>query len=143
MKKLFLITAVLFSTLSLAQDLEWDSSKSFDVVFDIDSASTADGEDWQMAISGQAGPYGMAYGSITFSNFSTDETQGEYFGYFFTQVQDKLFRGTTNGVWKKEDGKFKSIAMDNDKVGGMINLVTGSWDLVNRKVNFSVSPVKD
>ena len=102
MKKLFLITAVLFSTLSLAQDLEWDSSKSFDVVFDIDSASTADGEDWQMAISGQAGPYGMAYGSITFSNFSTDETQGEYFGYFFTQVQDKLFRGTTNGVWKKK-----------------------------------------
>ncbi|NCF41540.1 MAG: hypothetical protein GWP32_01335 [Bacteroidetes bacterium] len=143
MKQLFLITAVLFSTLSLAQDLEWDSSKSFDVVFDIDSASTADGEDWQMAISGQAGPYGMAYGSITFSNFSTDETQGEYFGYFFTQVQDKLFRGTTNGVWKKEDGKFKSIAMDNDKVGGLINLVTGSWDLVNRKVNFSVSPVKE
>ncbi|MDA9761144.1 hypothetical protein N9C10_00650 [Flavobacteriaceae bacterium] len=143
MKKLFLITAVLFSTLSLAQDLEWDSSKSFDVVFDIDSASTADGEDWQIAISGQAGPYGMAYGSITFSNFSTDETQGEYFGYFFTQVQDKLFRGTTNGVWKKEDGKFKSIAMDNDKVGGLINLVTGSWDLVNRKVNFSVSPVKE
>lgn len=143
MKKLFLITAVLFSTLSLAQDLEWDSSKSFDVVFDIDSASTADGEDWQMAISGQAGPYGMAYGSITFSNFSTDETQGEYFGYFFTQVQDKLFRGTTNGVWKKEGGKFKSIAMDNDKVGGLINLVTGSWDLVNRKVNFSVSPVKE
>jgi len=143
MKKLFLITVVLFSTLSLAQDLEWDSSKSFDVVFDIDSASTADGEDWQMAISGQAGPYGMAYGSITFSNFSTDETQGEYFGYFFTQVQDKLFRGTTNGVWKKEDGKFKSIAMDNDKVGGLINLVTGSWDLVNRKVNFSVSPVKE
>ncbi|CAI8162587.1 MAG: Uncharacterised protein [Formosa sp. Hel3_A1_48] len=143
MKKLFLITAVFFSTLSLAQDLEWDSSKSFDVVFDIDSASTADGEDWQMAISGQAGPYGMAYGSITFSNFSTDETQGEYFGYFFTQVQDKLFRGTTNGVWKKEDGKFKSIAMDNDKVGGLINLVTGSWDLVNRKVNFSVSPVKE
>jgi len=143
MKKLFLITAVLFSTLSLAQDLEWDSSKSFDVVFDIDSASTADGEDWQIAISGQAGPYGMAYGSITFSNFSSDETQGEYFGYFFTQVQDKLFRGTTNGVWKKEDGKFKSIAMDNDKVGGLINLVTGSWDLVNRKVNFSVSPVKE
>ena len=143
MKKLFLITAVFFSTLSLAQDLEWDSSKSFDVVFDIDSASTADGEDWQLAISGQAGPYGMAYGSITFSNFSTDETQVEYFGYFFTQVQDKLFRGTTNGVWKKEDGKFKSIAMDNDKVGGLINLVTGSWDLVNRKVNFSVSPVKE
>ena len=116
MKKLFLITAVLFSTLSLAQDLEWDSSKSFDVVFDIDSASTVDGEDWQMAISGQAGHYGMAYGSITFSNFSTDETQGEYFGYFFTQVQDKLFRGTTNGVWKKEDGKFKSIAMDNKRL---------------------------
>ena len=44
---------------------------------------------------------------------------------------------------KKLDDKFKTIALDNDKVGGVLNLVTGSWDLVNRKVNFSVSPVKD
>jgi hypothetical protein len=143
MKKLFTLAFSLFFLFSYSQELEWDTSKSFDVVFDIDSASSTDGVDWVMAISGQAGPYGMAYGSITFSNFSSDETQGEYFGCFFTQVQDKLFRGTTNGLWKKADNKYKTIALDNDKVGGIINLVTGSWDLVNRKVNFSVSPLKE
>jgi len=102
MKKLFLITAVLFSTLSLAQDLEWDSSKSFDVVFDIDSASTVDGEDWQMAISGQAGPYGMAYGSITFSNFSTDETQGEYFGIFSLKFKTSFLEAPPMEFGKKK-----------------------------------------
>ena len=39
--------------------------------------------------------------SITLTDFSTNVI--EYFGYFFTQVEDKLFRGTTNGLWK--DGK--------------------------------------
>ena len=143
MKKFFLFVFVITFTSSFSQDLQWDTEQSFDVVFDIDSASSSDGEAWEMAISGQAGPYGMAYGSIKFSNFSSDATQGEYFGYFFTQVEDKLFRGTTNGVWKKVGDKFKTIALDNDKVGGILNLVTGSWDLVNSKVNFSVSPVKD
>jgi hypothetical protein len=89
MKKLLTIAFSLFFLLSYSQELEWDTSKSFDVVFDIDSASSTDGTDWVMAISGQAGPYGMAYGSITFSNFSSDTTQGEYFGYFFTQVENK------------------------------------------------------
>ena len=89
------------------------------------------------------GPYGMGYGTITFTNFATDETQGEYFGYFMTQVQDNLFRGTTNGIWKKEGSKIKTFAYDNDKVGSVINLATGTWDLVSRKAKFTVAPLVD
>lgn len=143
MKKLILVICLVVSTVSFAQELTWDKTKSFDVIFDIDSATTSDGVSWVMAISGQAGPYGMAYGSVTLTNFTTEETQGEYFGYFFTQVDNQLFRGTTNGLWKRVGNKFKTFAYDNDKVGAIINLVTGSWDLMNRKVNFSVAPVKN
>ena len=143
MKKIFFLAVLLVSAIAHSQDLEWDSTKSFDVVFDIESASSDDGINWEMTVSGKAGPYGMAYGSITLANFATDDVQGEYFGYFLTQVGDKLFRGTTNGLWKKEETKIKSYAYDNDKVGSIINLVTGSWDLVNRKVDFAVAPVKE
>ena len=101
MKKLILVICLVVSTVSFAQELTWDKTKSFDVIFDIDSATTSDGVSWVMAISGQAGPYGMAYGSVTLTNFTTEETQGEYFGYFFTQVDDQLFMGTTNGLWKR------------------------------------------
>jgi len=82
---------LLATFIGYSQDLEWDTSKSFDVVFDIGSVSSTDGVNWEMAISGQAGPYGKAYGSITLTNFGTDDVQGEYFGYFITQVDDKLF----------------------------------------------------
>jgi hypothetical protein len=143
MKKNLLFTLLLATFIGYSQDLEWDTSKSFDVVFDIGSVSSNDGVNWEMTISGQAGPYGMAYGSITLTSFGTDDVQGEYFGYFITQVDDKLFRGTTNGLWKKDGNKIKSYAYDNDKVGSIINLVTGSWDLVNRKVNFAVAPLKN
>ena len=143
MKKILLFTLLLVTFIGYSQDLEWDTSKSFEVVFDIDSATTDDGVNWQMSIAGQAGPYGMAYGSISLTDFSSDATQGEYFGYFFTQVDDKLFRGTTNGLWKKDGRNLKTYAYDNDKIGSIINLVTGSWDLVNRKVNFTVAPLKN
>lgn len=143
MKNFLFITIFSLSVACFAQDIQWDKSKSFDVVFDIDSATTDDGVNWQMSIAGQAGPYGMAYGSITLTDFSSDATQGEYFGYFFTQVDDKLFRGTTNGLWKKDGRNLKTYAYDNDKIGSIINLVTGSWDLVNRKVNFTVAPLKN
>lgn len=143
MKKIFCLALMLVSTFSYSQNLQWDSSKSFDVTFEIENVYSSDGVSWELSVSGEAGPYGMGYGTITFSNFATDETQGEYFGYFLTQVQDNLFRGTTNGIWKKEGSKIKTYAYDNDKVGSVINLATGTWDLVSRKAKFTVAPLVD
>jgi len=45
----------------------------------------------------------MGYGSITFKNFAIDLQQSDYNGYFWTQVGDKTFKGSTNGLWKKEE----------------------------------------
>ena len=56
MKKILLFTLLLATFIGYSQDLEWDTSKSFDVVFDIGSDSSTDGVNWEMTISGQAGP---------------------------------------------------------------------------------------
>ncbi len=55
MKKiLFLFLFV--TALGFSQELEWDKSKSFDVVFDIDNVYTSEEENWEkLTISGQAG----------------------------------------------------------------------------------------
>jgi len=84
----------------------------------------------------------MGFGTITFKNFSSDQTQGEYSGYFWTQVDESTFRGTTSGMWKKDGKIYKTVAYDNDVVGGIINLATGDWNLVERKVSFKVAPLK-
>ena len=89
---LLFLTAILFYTFSNSQDLNWDKSKGFEVTFDIDNVYTSDGINWEMSISGQAGPYGMGFGTITFKNFSSNQTQGEYSGYFWTQVEEKFIK---------------------------------------------------
>lgn len=70
--KNFLILFILLSTFGFSQELDWDKSNSFDVIFKIDNVYTSDGVNWEVTISGQAGPYGMGYGTITFKNFATD-----------------------------------------------------------------------
>lgn len=140
--KNFLILIILLPTFGFSQELDWDKSKSFDVIFNIDNVYTSDGVNWEVTISGQAGPYGMGYGTITFKNFATDLQQSDYNGYFWTQVGDKIFRGSTNGLWKKEGKTYKTYAYDNDIVGGIINLALGNWDFVAKKASFTVAPLK-
>lgn len=141
MKKITILL-LFIGSFSFSQDLVWDKEKSFDVEFEIDNVYSSDGINWEITVSGQAGPYGMGYGSITFKNLATDNTQGEYIGYFLTQVADQTFRGSTSGLWKKSGTVYKTVAFDNDVVGSVINLATGTWDLINRKVNFGVAPLK-
>ena len=79
MKK-FIFLFLSISALGFSQELEWDTSKSFDVIFNIDNVYTSDGVNWEVTVSGQAGPYGMGYGTITFKNFATDLQQSDYNG---------------------------------------------------------------
>jgi hypothetical protein len=64
MKNILFLTTLLFYTFSYSQDLNWDKSKGFEVTFNIDNVYTSDGINWEMSVSGQAGPYGMGYGTI-------------------------------------------------------------------------------
>jgi len=97
------------STLFYSQNLQWDSSKSFNVAFDIENVYTSDGVSWELSVSGQAGPYGMGYGTITFTNFATDETQGEYFGYFMTKFKTIYFEEQRMESGKKKAQKLKPL----------------------------------
>ena len=50
--------------ITFAQDITW--GETFNADFVIDSAMTTDGKNWQIAASGDAGPYGKAYLSYSF-----------------------------------------------------------------------------
>ena len=69
MKKLTILL-LFIGSFSFSQDLVWDKEKSFDVEFEIDNVYSSDGINWEITVSGQAGPYGMGYGSITFKNLA-------------------------------------------------------------------------
>jgi hypothetical protein len=45
-------------------------------------------------------------------------------------------------MWKKDGKIYKTVAYDNDVVGGIINLAIGDWNLVERKASFKVAPLK-
>ncbi len=54
MKKLFYLL-FFATTLSFAQDIEWDSKTTFEAIFDIDAVHTRDGINYELSASGDAG----------------------------------------------------------------------------------------
>ena len=111
--------------------------------FVIDSAMTTDGLNWQIAASGDAGPYGKAYLSYSFTNYFSAEGQGEFTGFAWTQVGEKIVNGSLQGVWKKDGKVFKMYSLDNDATNGVFNIVSGEVDFVAKTMRFKVAPMKD
>ncbi|MGB2086626.1 MAG: hypothetical protein ACPHUE_05860, partial [Flavobacteriaceae bacterium] len=140
MKKLFYL-AVLCSGLIYSQDISWGDT--FNADFVIDSAMTTDGLNWQIAASGDAGPYGKAYLSYSFTNYFSAAGQGEFTGFAWTQVGEKIVNGSLQGVWKKEGKVFKMYSLDNDATNGVFNIVSGEVDFVAKTMRFKVAPMKD
>jgi hypothetical protein len=138
MKKLFLLL-VLTTGVTFAQDISW--GETFNADFEIDSAMTTDGKNWQIAASGEAGPYGKAYLSYTFTNYFDAEGQGEFTGFAWTQIGDKVVNGSLQGVWRKEGKVFKMYSLDNDSTNGVFNIVSGELDFVAKTMKFKVAPI--
>ena len=88
---LFIMT-MFVSSLSLAQDLETGSS--FEGNFSIDAMHTMDGSNYQVAASGEAGEYGRAYLSYTFSNKLSLNEMGEFTGYAWSQSGEDIVTAT-------------------------------------------------
>jgi len=133
------ITSMLFSSLSLSQDLQTGSS--FEGNFTIDAMHTMDGSNYQVAASGEAGDYGRVYLSYTFSNKLSLSEMGEFTGFAWTQSGEKIVTATLQGVWKKNGTVFDLYTFDAVS-NGLINLATGKMDLVNRTMKFKVAPLK-
>ena len=62
---LFLVTSLAFS-----QDIKWDPATTFEAVFDIDAVNTRDGVNYELSASGDAGPYGKAYLSVSYTHLT-------------------------------------------------------------------------
>ena len=133
------VTSMLFSSLSLSQDLQIGSS--FDANFAIDAMHTMDGSNYQVAASGEGGDYGRVYLSYTFSNKLSLNEMGEFTGFAWTQSGEEIVTATLQGVWKKNGAVFDMFTFDAVS-NGLINVATGEMDLVNRTMKFKVAPLK-
>ena len=132
-------TSMLFSSLSLSQDLQTGSS--FEGNFTIDAMHTMDGSNYQVAASGEAGDYGRVYLSYTFSNKLSLNEMGEVTGFAWTQSGEEIVTATLQGVWKKNGAVFDMYTFDAVS-NGLINVATGKMNLVNRTMKFKVAPLK-
>ena len=132
MKK-FILIFFLGCGITFAQDISW--GETFNADFEIDSAMTTDGKNWQIAASGEAGPYGKAYLSYTFTNYFDAESQGEFTGFAWTQIGEKIVNGSLQGVWKKDGKVFKMYSLDNDSTNKVFNIVSGEVDFVAKTMN--------
>ena len=135
---LFIMT-MFVSSLSLAQDLETGSS--FEGNFSIDAMHTMDGSNYQVAASGEAGEYGRAYLSYTFSNKLSLNEMGEFTGYAWSQSGEDIVTATLQGVWKKNGAVFDMYTFDAVS-NELIDVATRKMDLVNRTMKFKISPLK-
>ena len=97
---------------------------------------------WQIA-SGDADLVTKAYLSYSFTNYFSAEGQGEFTGFAWTQVGEKIVNGSLQGVWKKDGKVFKMYSLDNDATNGVFNIVSGEVDFVAKTMRFKVAPMKD
>jgi hypothetical protein len=133
------VASMLFSSLSMSQDLQTGSS--FEANLSIDAMHTMDGSNYQVAASGEAGDYGRVYLSYTFSNKLSLSEMGEFTGFAWTQSGEEIVTGTLQGVWKKNGAVFDMYTFDAVS-NGLINVATGKMDLVNKTMKFKAAPLK-
>ena len=141
MKKLFYLL-FFATTLSFAQDIEWDSNTTFEAIFDIDAVHTRDGISYELSASGDAGPYGKAYISYVFTNYNNSTSNGEFTGFAWTQMGEDIVKATLQGVYRKEGKVFKMYSYDNTTDDNKIMIVSGVVDFVAQTMKFKVSPLK-
>ena len=143
MKKIIFLAFFLTAGVSYAQDLKWDPKTTFDGVFDIDAIHTKDGINYELSASGDAGPYGKAYISYTFTNYNNSMTNGEFTGFVWTQTGENIMKATLQGVFKKEGKIFKMYSFDNTTDNDKIMVVTGIADFVEQTIKFKVATIEE
>ncbi len=132
----------LFVTVAFAQDLKWDTSALINAEFIIDAVHTRDGVNYELSATGEAGPYGRVYLSYVFTNHNDSMESGEFTGFIWTQVEEEIIKGTTQGVYRKQGKVFKMYALDN-LTNEKTYIVSGIADFVNKTLKFKASEVKE
>jgi hypothetical protein len=132
----------LFVSVAFAQDLKWDTSALINAEFIIDAVHTRDGVNYELSATGEAGPYGRVYLSYVFTNHNDSMESGEFTGFIWTQMEEEIIKGTTQGVYRKQGKVFKMYALDN-LTNEKTYIVSGIADFVNKTLKFKASEVKE
>ncbi len=132
----------LFVSVAFAQDLKWDTSALINAEFIIDAVHTKDGVNYELSATGEAGPYGRVYLSYVFTNHNDSMESGEFTGFIWTQMEEEIIKGTTQGVYRKQGKVFKMYALDN-LTNEKTYIVSGIADFVNKTLKFKASEVKE
>ncbi len=132
----------LFVTVAFAQDLKWDTSALINAEFIIDAVHTRDGVNYELSATGEAGPYGRVYLSYVFTNHNDSMESGEFTGFIWTQMEEEIIKGTTQGVYRKQGKVFKMYALDN-LTNEKTYIISGIADFVNKTLKFKASEVKE
>ena len=132
----------LFVSVAFAQDLKWDTSALINAEFIIDAVHTRDGVNYELSATGEAGPYGRVYLSYVFTNHNDSMESGEFTGFIWTQMEEEIIKGTTQGVYRKQGKVFKMYALDN-LTNEKTYIVIGIADFVNKTLKFKASEVKE
>ena len=132
----------LFVSVAFAQDLKWDTSALINAEFIIDAVHTKDGVNYELSATGEAGPYGRVYLSYVFTNHNDSMESGEFTGFIWTQMEEEIIKGTTQGVYRKKGKVFKMYALDN-LTNEKTYIVSGIADFVNKTLKFKASEVKE
>ena len=132
----------LFVSVAFAQDLKWDTSALINAEFIIDAVHTRDGVNYELSATGEAGPYGRVYLSYVFTNHNDSMESGEFTGFIWTQMEEEIITGTTQGVYRKQGKVFKMYALDN-LTNEKTYIVSGIADFVNKTLKFKASEVKE
>ena len=132
----------MFVSVAFAQDLKWDTSALINAEFIIDAVHTRDGVNYELSATGEAGPYGRVYLSYVFTNHNDSMESGEFTGFIWTQMEEEIIKGTTQGVYRKQGKVFKMYALDN-LTNEKTYIVSGIADFVNKTLKFKASEVKE
>mgnify|MGYP006169720007 FL=1 len=141
MKKLLLIISFLsLNFMSYSQDVNFGEGE-FEVKTTVDAVYTDDGVNYKLTSSGDAGEYGRVYLSYLFTSLLETEGQGEFTGHAWAQQGEDIEKATLQGVYRKEGEVFKLYSLDAVTDGNLM-MVSGVLDLINKTLNFKVSPIK-
>ena len=142
MKKLLILLTLIFSLASLnAQDIK--NLAQFDANFTVDSAEFKGKMDGAtLNFSGEAGPYGRVYATISFTNkLDNEEGLGEFTGYAWSQVEGAITQATLQGIWKFNGNTWTLYSFDS-LTDGKVMMWQGDLNMVKKTLDLKVQQIE-
>ena len=138
MKKLVVLTLILFVNLSFSQDLKF-GKEVFQAKFNID-AITLKKDGATLNASGDAsdyveGNYNTVYLTYEMTNNLNLDGRGEFTGYVWAQNGENFMNVTLQGIWRRKGQVFEIVTLDQATDGNTI-IARGILNFAAKTLNF-------